>query len=338
MAHAAVIARITFAFALTLLLAGPAGAGVNQWTVIGPPANVEAMAVDPHNSAILYAASFDAVARSYDRGATWTSTPVPGLVAPSALRVAVSMTSTIYALGIAEVYRSTSGGVSWSRRTAPATFPHDLQVDATNASVIVVAATNFCFLGCTGGGVYRSSDGGGSWRRIGLEDTNVWRITLDPTSSQIIYATTESTLMRTGDGGRSWRNISPPGGGSRPDAVVDPIVPTTIYAAADAGVFRSIDSGGSWELVRPSSFGASLAPPAHGSRQLFASAAGTALSLDQGQTWHELSTAGSGLDFRGLRQLVLSRDHFYKVSDLAGAPGQILAYELRHPRRRAVRQ
>jgi hypothetical protein len=47
-------------------------AGVNQWTITGPPLHVRAMAVDPHDGNVLYAAARDTVARSEDRGATWT--------------------------------------------------------------------------------------------------------------------------------------------------------------------------------------------------------------------------------------------------------------------------
>jgi photosystem II stability/assembly factor-like uncharacterized protein len=330
-------ARMIVMLGLTSLVGIPAQAGANRWTIIGPPADMRTMAVDPYDPAILHAAGRDVVARSNDRGATWTLRQLPGLGRASFIRVAPSLPSTLYLLGAQKLYRSTNGGDSWTPLAAPriAQFQNDLQVDATNSKVLVVAASNFCFLGCSGGGVFRSTNGGDSWQAIGLTNTNVWRAAIDPAESQIIYATTETQLLRTGNRGGSWRDWTPPGSGSVRGVAVDPILPETIYAATGAGVFRSRDAGQSWELARASS-GSEVATPVFRSPRLLVSSAGLALSIDQGQTWRELTTAGSGLDFRSLEQIVISRDVYYMVADLAGAPGQILAYEIRQPRRRAV--
>ncbi|HYI07851.1 MAG TPA: hypothetical protein VEK57_02165 [Thermoanaerobaculia bacterium] len=329
---------IAFALALATLLGHSAEAGVNQWTVTGPQINVQAMAVDPRNPNVLYAVAEDTVARSDDRGETWTLTTVPGLLAPSTIRIAPSVPTTFYALGFGVLFRSTTGGTSWTRRGLPSVgFQHDLKVDPNSADVLVMAATNFCFLGCSGGGVYRSDNGGGSWRSIGLKDSNVWHVAIDSTSSQVVYASTHATLFRTVNGGRSWTAISPQDGGEIHDIVVDPLISATVYAATEAGIFRSLDSGNSWELIRSSQYGSTLGDPPHGSRLVLASAMGTAVSLDQGETWRELSTANSGLDFRGLTQIVAAGDRYYMVTNLAGVSGQIVVYELRLPRRRSVR-
>ncbi len=331
--------RITvLAFGLVVLWNGSAAAGVNRWTVVGPPAVIGAMAIDPHNTKILYGAATESVARSDDGGATWTLTPVPGLSRPSAIRVAVSIPSTVYALGLTDLYRSTTGGTSWEHRSVPtaAQFPNDLQVDATNASTIVMACSNFCLFGCTGGGVFRSDNGGGSWRGIGLKDVNVQHVALDPTTSQVIYAVSQSRLMKTSNGGGLWKEITPSASGAIQDVAVDPVVPSTVYAASESGIFRSADSGQSWEMIRASVYGAVIAAPAYGSRQLFASASGTALSVDGGQSWQELGTASSGLSFGSLWQVAVTPSVCYMVTDLRGAPGQILAYELVSPRRRAA--
>jgi photosystem II stability/assembly factor-like uncharacterized protein len=251
------MARTVFALGLISLVGVSAHAGLNRWTVIGPPADMRTMAVDPYDPAILHAAGRDVVARSNDRGATWTLRQLPGLGRASFIRVAPSLPSTLYLLGFQTLYRSTNGGDSWTSLRVPRTaqFQNDLQVDARNSKVLVVAASNFCFLGCSGGGVFRSTDGGESWQGIGLTNTNVWRAAIDPAESQIIYATTETQLLRTGNRGGSWRDWTPPGSGSVKGVAVDPVLPETIYAATGAGVFRSRDAGRSWELARASTFG-----------------------------------------------------------------------------------
>src|SRR5664279_4429705 len=101
------VATVVALALIAVLWTRSASAGVNRWTVIGPPASMHAMAIDPHNPKLLYAAGSESVARSDDWGATWTLTPVPGLLQPSAIRVAPSLPSTIYVLGLSDLYRST---------------------------------------------------------------------------------------------------------------------------------------------------------------------------------------------------------------------------------------
>jgi photosystem II stability/assembly factor-like uncharacterized protein len=333
------LSRMALVLVLTSLIGFSADAGPNRWTVVGPAADIQTMAVDPDNPANLYAAGFDLVAHSRDRGATWTVSPLPGLSFGEFIRVAPSLPSTIYLLGFQTLYRSTSGGTSWSSRKTPKTaqFQNDLKVDVRNSNILVVAASNFCFLGCSGGGVFRSTDGGGSWDGIGLQDTNVRTVALHPTETQIIYATTETQLLRTGNRGGAWRIITPPGSGAIRGVVVDPVMPDMIFAATEAGVFRSPNEGQDWVLVRAANFGATIAPPLPHWRHLFVASDGLALSVDQGQSWRSLATAGSGLDIGSLEQLVIGRDIYYMVVDIQGLPGQIIAYEIRQPRRRAVR-
>jgi len=322
------------------LFAATASAGVNRWTIIGPPSSVETMAVDPHDPRVLYAVWNGVVARSDDRGATWTSTPVLDLSWPSAIRVSVSIPSTLYILGNTDVYRSTTAGASWVKRTPPSDvgFPMDLQVDARNANVLVAASWNFCFLGCSGGGVYRSQNGGGSWTRIGFKDKNISSVALDPSSLQILYAIAEEgTLYKTSNGGESWNAISPASGRIY-SVAVDPVFPTTIYATAEsAGLFRSIDSGASWQLIRPST-GGNVVAAGFGSRVVFTTSGGWALSYDGGSTWHALKSVDeSGLPMRNLSQILVSPEACYQVADIGAEDGEILSYELQFPRRRAVR-
>jgi len=323
---------------LALSFGGSAAAGVNQWTIVGPPVTVQAMAIDPHNDNILYAAGQETIARTGDGGATWTVTPLPELTEPSVIRVSASLPSTLYVMDILNLFRSTSAGVAWSKRkiASSAQFPQDLQVHRANADALVLAAANFCFFGCTGGGVFRSDDGGGSWRGIGLKNTDVYHVAFDPITTKTIYATSMSAVYRTTNGGDSWRVITPAGSGSVQDVAVDPVRPATVYAATEAGIFRSFDSGQSWVLARPADFGSAIAAPMYASRPLFVACGGTALSFDGGSTWQELSTAGSGFSFRGLWQVAVSQTIAYMVSDLGTARGQILGYELQMPRRRTA--
>jgi photosystem II stability/assembly factor-like uncharacterized protein len=331
---------LTPLLAFAALFAVSAAAATNQWSVIGPPMPVSALGVDPQNDAVLYAAGQNMIARSADRGATWTTVDVPGLAQPIAVRVAVSIPGTVYALGYGSLFRSTNGGISWAPRTLPTAgqFQSDLQVAATNADTLVVAAMNFCFFGCSGGGVYRSDNGGGSWRSIGFKNKDIRQVALDPTTPQIVYAATETSLFRTSNGGGSWTDISPPAGGRIQSVAVDSQIPSTVYAATDSGLSRSDDSGRTWELTRPTPWASLITTASGNSRRLFGSVEGLALSLDGGRTWQELRSRAPGIEFRSLEQVVAGHDVYFIVADLATATGQVLEYEPVGPRRRSVRK
>jgi photosystem II stability/assembly factor-like uncharacterized protein len=294
------------------------------------------MAVDPHDSRILFAAGFDTMARSDDRGVTWTVMPV-SFSEPSTVRVAFSLPSTIYVLGYSGLYRSATGGTTWVKRTVPLPgITQDLQVDARNSQTIVLTADNFCFLGCAGGGVYRSTDGGGSWSSIGFKNTNVSHLALDPTSSAIIYISKGSSLLRTGNGGSSWTDISPPSGEILGIAV-DPVVPSNVYLATEGGLYRTPDSGHSWEVLRPSQYSSSIAIDPGNSRWVLTAVNGAFLSTDSGKSWLELSDRGpGGFFFNSNGQLIVTREACYSIANIPGASGQILVYDLTQVHRRAA--
>ncbi|HET7434843.1 MAG TPA: hypothetical protein VFN10_09050 [Thermoanaerobaculia bacterium] len=337
MRHAAIRSFLAVS-ALGLALANNGIAGVNRWTIATPSVRVDALAADPYNAKTLYAAGPESVARSTDGGATWTNVTVPDLKFASAMRVAPSLPSTIYILGFTELFVSNTSGIAWTQRTVPSSsnFPLDLQVDAKNARSLVIAAANFCFLGCSGGGVFRSDDGGGSWHRIGFKDQNVSHVALDPSSTKTIYAATETALFKTTNGGDSWAIISPDAVTRVGSIAVDAVLPSTIYTGTNLGVFRSLDAGRTWELVRPSDYGGSVVTAPFASRNALATGGSLALTSDQGETWMELRSPNADFDFRGLSQMIVSDGICYLVANLGGTDGHVLAYEVRPPRRRAA--
>jgi hypothetical protein len=109
-----------------------------------PGGNIQAIAIDPHNSSAVYAGSEWGVFKSTDGGATWTAVnsglpgpraslyskpiQVPG-TSVLALVIDPSSTATIYSVvasavaGVASlgrIFKSTNGGASWvSSNTGP---------------------------------------------------------------------------------------------------------------------------------------------------------------------------------------------------------------------------
>jgi len=81
----------------------------------------------------------------------------------------------MYAGGyVTGVYKSTDGGKSWKRMNNGLSVLniHSLAVDPRNSRRV--------YAGAYWGGVFRSDDAGGSWHWVGLPDSQVWSIVIQP--------------------------------------------------------------------------------------------------------------------------------------------------------------
>jgi photosystem II stability/assembly factor-like uncharacterized protein len=109
-------------------------------------------------------------------------------------------------------------------------------------------------------GIYKSRDGGQSFTRLDSPmSCEVWKIAIDPTDPDIIFAGTRpAALYRSTDGGRNWRKLPadiveecPNVGTPRVTALtVDPSDHRNVWAGIEVdGVRRSTDGGDSWSRV-----------------------------------------------------------------------------------------
>jgi len=110
-------------------------------------------------------------------------------------------------------------------------------------------------------GLYKSSDGGQSFERLDspMNSLDVWRIAIDPTDPDIIFAGTRpAALFRSTDGGAHWQKLPveiaeecPNVGVPRVTALtVDPSDHRVIWAGLEVdGVRRSADGGDSWTRI-----------------------------------------------------------------------------------------
>lgn len=180
----------------------------------------------PTNARTLYAAMYgQGIYRSEDSGANWSYVST-GLADDAAFVWDIAMdpndANTLYAAINTRaalsggVYKSTNGGMNWSKLSA--STDHDvLDVEVgPNGNVLIGTTVDYGWA-VPGGGVFRSTDGGDSWDRI-LDQAVVWQVVAHPTDPDIVFAGvqhpwngmkgTTAGIYRTLDGGASWANLT----------------------------------------------------------------------------------------------------------------------------------
>ena len=215
---------------------------------------VTRMWADPLSPSILYALTFEGIYKTTDGGANWnlliTSLNSPGFTFASALALAPSSPSTIYAGNAgpsAKVIKSTDGGNTWASANGglPGLSITGLSVDPTNPS-IVFAGTYF--------DVYKTTDGGASWSKAntGLTFGGITNFVFDPTNTLTVYAVAGGGggVFKSTNGGASWSSSST--GittiGIR-NLVIDPTNSSTLYAVTGLGIFKTTNAGTNWSPV-----------------------------------------------------------------------------------------
>jgi uncharacterized protein (TIGR03437 family) len=237
----------------------PAGAGAGT--------SVYMIAIDPVNTATLYAATATGLYKSTDGAATWNPTglmavPNNGYFVTSVVIIDPSTPTTIYAGTSNGVMKSLDGGVTWNAMTngfSQSTNVKTLAIDPVNPQMLY-AATYWNLI------PYRTTDGGAHWTQ------GQWP-TADPFEAV------------------NW-------------LLVDPLVHTTIWAVSDRRLIVSRDAGATWSAA-PSElpdYGVHrLAGGSDGAIYAMASNSGTdafAMKLDPSGTKIVYSTylGGSGTD------------------------------------------
>jgi photosystem II stability/assembly factor-like uncharacterized protein len=163
------------------------------------------------------------------------------------------------------------------------------------------------YAGTNSGEVFLSSDGAASWTPLHFPGPPVWTLSVDPTSSSVIWAGTTGGAYRSTDGGRSWERR-----GLRGNTIYQlahhPSDPRTLYAATFTGVYKTINAGATWtpasaDLTRQT-FTLVLDPTAPDTLYAGTNGAGLLKSTNGGSTW---TAADNGLPNRRIEWLVLDR-------------------------------
>jgi photosystem II stability/assembly factor-like uncharacterized protein len=307
-----------------LVAVGLAGAGVGRWGPSHGPdgASVAVLAIDPVNSAIVYAGTDHGVFKTTDGGQIWRAAGPAGQV--SALAIDPQAPTTIYAAAYGgafakgRVFKTTNGGQSWKAVSTRDT--NALAIDPQRPSTVYAATYR---------GVFRSPDAGQTWASAGLGGRIVTALATDPRDPGSVYACTTTQggsntkeipggIFKTTDAGRTWREIGRPVNSDVSALIIDPQTSAILYAGAGSGLFKSIDGGESWtQMGGGSTFAVDFSTTPH---TIYSIVYGSdryqgVRSIDGGETWQAI-----GLPTVGWTNLVVV-DPRRPATLYLGAPG-----------------
>jgi photosystem II stability/assembly factor-like uncharacterized protein len=291
--------------------------------------NLHLLAIDSRNASTVYASEGDALFKSVDRGASWSSIgSTPLVVEPFAFpgRVIRSMLVTnpdilfVETAGLkgtcgGALLKSVDGGATWINsspsQVGGCVLSGPITADPTNSTTFYVGANDDI------DGAYwlfKSLDGGANWNFAwnGVQgfQSDLNALVIDPTNPTILYAATASGLFKSYDGGASSNNVSFSNSAVTALAI-DPSNPLTLYAnAVGEGLFKSTDGGASWlainnglnTLIETGSNVTALVVTPANSNVLFAATAGLGIyqSIDGGANWNPFNDGLTNLDVRAL--------------------------------------
>ena len=153
-------------------------------------AQMNAIAVDPHHSSVVYAAPIqNGLFKSVDGGASWTESDTGmGKVDIFALVVDATNSSKVYVSAVEGVYKSTDGGATWTASSTrlPGIPYSALLIDPVNPSVIYLSAPWY-------GEAYVSTDSATTWQplnngALAASSVSLGATLIDPVNHTHVYA------------------------------------------------------------------------------------------------------------------------------------------------------
>jgi hypothetical protein len=283
----------------------------------GPDGGALTIAVDPVHSRIVYAGGWGDVFKSTNGGASWKSTTHERWTRVSALALAPSRPSTVYAGTDRGIAKTVDAGHHWrmvNRGLLDGTknFPRRVFGEGFVASLVVDSGNPRLVYAITGIGLFRTTDGGARWTIIGPA---LYRerscaachgkfygyevsAAIDPDHARTIYASwsrgvAPRNLYVSTDGGGRWRRVHAHGSlPPIPVLTLDGDPSGTLFAVSGdyrrRGVVKSADGGTTWTdagLTTQSRIVLSTDP---GDRGALYATSGDGLrfeSRDRGATW-----------------------------------------------------
>lgn len=239
--------------------------------------NIDSLAIDPHNSDVLYAGTYHLPWKTTDGGKTWNAV-IAGLIDDSdvmSLRIDSVQPERIFASACSGIYRSENGGAQWTKLQGIPYSSRRTQVIAQDPS-----DPHFLLAGTTEG-LWATHDAGESWMRASPPSwvINSAVFLANPGGiSKIILGTEEQGILVSTDGGAHF-TASNEGFSHRVVAALvgDANTPQHFLArvtGSSGELLETRDSGKTWALLPGT--------PPSGIKKLFATPIGWFATLAAG--------------------------------------------------------
>jgi uncharacterized repeat protein (TIGR02543 family) len=178
----------------------------------------------------------------------WTTTyPFGGNMHSEGLAIDPADSNVIFATAENRgIFKTEDAGLNWTNIIEDPDWPFG----ETDYRIFKIHQSSGNYYMCPGGRIYMSSDSGFNWETIyERDDWDISTLTVDPTSTNIIYVGTwQGEMFKTTDGGTNWSACGP---GLPSEEIriitVDANTPSIVYAGTrHSGIFKSSDSGANW--------------------------------------------------------------------------------------------
>ncbi len=262
--------------------------------------------------------------RSDDGGDTWTAIPFPvqGAYVNRAF-AHPTIAGRVYA-GLSEggFFESDDYGQTWITKTNGLT---DTQI---MAMAFHPAAASTIYAGTRNGNVFRSANDGDSWEFIGVLDTFVNQLAVNPFGANELWAASNfwgrpGHLWKYVAG--SWLQVSPgvDAQNSVNVMVFDRHISGTMWIGSDAGGFKSTDGGAIWLpfTAWPDRYLMAIAMDPTDSRTGYHGYAGPGIykTIDDGTSWHDINQGLAAVLPLGLAIVPGDPSTVYAGAEFAGA-------------------
>lgn len=266
-----------------------------NWTATGL-ANSGHRSMTTHNGALFLATYNTGIQKSTDGGLNWTlaNTGLPLTSGQVKVQSVGHNATTMFCGTESGLYRSTDNGASWvlaqSGLSASSATVYVNKIYTFNGVTFVLYSGN---VGASSGGLFRTTDNGVSWLQAynGLQ-INMTVYNIAQASGNVLYASTNTGLMRSTDLGQQWSQVT----GVNYAVYSIEATPTRLVALTTFGARYSVDGGTTWL----NSTNYPVANPTAGSELISydskfyaiteSGSLGCVRSLDGGITWEAYNT------------------------------------------------